>query len=216
MLSDIVEINYSPVCHGVAKKLSQGLDNGDGNGTAADGQLHVDEIDKTEIICLNIFLLKDIHFGSGDSAPVHFTVAGSNLYFSASDGTHGNELWMSDGTSNGTVMVKDINSGSGDSMSQNGYDLYHLTSVGNTVYFSADDGINGLELWKSDGTANGTMMVKDINSGSGSSSPNHLTAVGNTVYFAANDGTNGSELWKSDGTGNGTVMEGYQQWKWRQ
>ena len=49
-------------------------------------------------------------------------------------------------------------------------------------------------------------MVKDINSGSGSSSPSHLAAVGNTLYFRATDGTNGYELWKSDGTSSGTVM----------
>ena len=50
------------------------------------------------------------------------------------------------------------------------------------------------------------IMVKDINSGSSSSSPADLTAVGNTLYFVANDGTNGYELWKSDGTASGTVM----------
>ena len=61
-------------------------------------------------------------------------------------------------------------------------------------------------MWKSDGTASGTVMVKDINSGSGSSSPSYLTAVGNTLYFQASDGTNGAELWKSDGTASGTVM----------
>ena len=49
----------------------------------------------------------------------------------------------------------------------------------------ANDGTNGAELWKSDGTASGTVMVKDISSGSGSSSPDHLTAVGNTLYFRA-------------------------------
>jgi ELWxxDGT repeat protein len=61
-------------------------------------------------------------------------------------------------------------------------------------------------LWKSDGTTSGTVMVKDINSGSGSSYPNYLTAVGNTLYFKATDGTYGEELWKSDGTASGTVM----------
>ena len=61
-------------------------------------------------------------------------------------------------------------------------------------------------MWKSDGTASGTVMVKDIKSGSSSSSPNYLTAIGNTLYFVANDGTNGAELWKSDGTASGTVM----------
>ena len=62
---------------------------------------------------------------------------------------------------------------------------HYLTAVGNTLYFQADDGTNGYELWKSDGTASGTVMVKDINSGSGSSYPSYLTAVGNTLYFQA-------------------------------
>ena len=83
---------------------------------------------------------------------------------------------------------------------------YYLTAVGNTLYFVANDGTYGYELWKSDGTAAGTVMVKDIYSGSSSSSPYYLTAVGNTLYFRANDGTNGYELWKSDGTASGTVM----------
>ena len=70
----------------------------------------------------------------------------------------------------------------------------------------AHDGANGQELWKSDGTAGGTAMVKDIRPGSGSSSPQHLTEVGGVLYFVANDGANGYELWKSDGTAGGTAM----------
>ena len=82
-------------------------------------------------------------------------------------------------------------------------------AVGNTFYFSAvgSDGINGYELWKTDGTESSTMMVKDINSGYSSSNPQQLTAVGNTLYFAADDGSSsGIELWKSDGTEAGTMM----------
>ena len=138
--------------------------------------------------------------GSGSSNPTHLTAVGNTLYFRASDGTNGIELWKSDGTASGTVMVKDINSGS----SNSGPD--YLTVIGNTLYFRADDGTNGVELWKSDGTESGTVMVKNINSGSGSSIPTYLTAVGNTLYFRAFDGTNGIELWKSDGTASGTAM----------
>ena len=87
-----------------------------------------------------------------------------------------------------------------------GSDPHELTNVNGTLFFSANDGIHGTELWKSDGTIAGTSMVKDIRSGSGGSSPAFLTNVGGTLYFRAQDGINGDELWKSDGTEAGTVM----------
>ena len=90
------------------------------------------------------------------------------------------------------MLIKDINSGSSSSSPA------YLTAVGNTLYFQATDGTNGAELWKSDGTASGTVMVKDINSVS-SSSPADLTAVGNTLYFQATDGTYGAELYTNLG-----------------
>jgi ELWxxDGT repeat protein len=99
-----------------------------------------------------------------------------------------------------TEMVMDINSGENDSAPNS------FTAIGNTLYFQANNGINGTELWMSDGTEAGMVMVKDINSGSGSSNPFYFTAIGNTLYFRANDGTNGFELWKSNGTEAGTVM----------
>ncbi|MGB1846373.1 MAG: ELWxxDGT repeat protein, partial [Candidatus Poseidoniaceae archaeon] len=89
------------------------------------------------------------------------------------------------------VMVKDIWSGSSSTSP------HHLTAVGNTLFFQATDGTNGYELWKSDGTASGTVMAIDINSG-GNSFPSYLTAVGNTLYFRASEGTNGNELWALD------------------
>src|SRR5262249_43368529 len=122
------------------------------------------------------------------------------------DGVHGNELWKSDGTAVGTVLVKDIFPGTSFFGIPNSSDPGNLTAVGNTLFFSAGDGINGRELWKSDGTEAGTVLVKDIEPGFGGSGPGNFTAVGNTLYFTARTSANGMELWKSDGTATGTVM----------
>jgi ELWxxDGT repeat protein len=72
--------------------------------------------------------------------------------------------------------------------------------------FTADDGVSGRELWISDGTGPGTLLVKDVRPGSDSSSLGELTSVNGTLFFVANDGVSGVELWKSDRTGLGTVL----------
>jgi len=133
--------------------------------------------------------------------PQQLYAAGSTVYFAAQDYccfSAGNELWKSDGTSAGTSMVKDIWSGGNSSNPGN------FATIGNTVFFIANDGTHGTELWKTDGTSAGTVLVKDIQIGGGGSNPNYLTAIGSTLFFFANDGVKGQELWTSDGTAAGT------------
>src|SRR6266481_4181626 len=89
-----------------------------------------------------------------------------------------------------TSRLKDIASGSASSSPS------LLTAVGSTLFFVT----NGNQLWKSNGTAAGTVLVKTIASSGVTPAPFALTNVNGTLYFSANDGTSGTELWKSDGT----------------
>ncbi len=98
------------------------------------------------------------------------------------------------------TLLKDINPGSASS------NICYMTNVNNTLFFAANDGINGMELWKTDGTALNTILVKDINPGASSSSIGYLTQANFTLFFVASNGIAGTELWKSDGTAAGTIM----------
>ena len=143
-------------------------------------------------------LVKDIDHGDG-SWPANIVEAGGVTFFSAQNPAAGTELWRTDGTDAGTVLVKDIQPGpTGSNPSQ-------LLEFGGKVFFQADDGVNGRELWTSDGTEAGTQMVIDI-APSGSSSPGGFVPYGSVFLFGAHTDTNGSELWRSDGTASGTVM----------
>jgi ELWxxDGT repeat protein len=143
-----------------------------------------------------------------DPYPGGLTDVGGTLYFGAYDGIHGGELWKSDGTEAGTVMVKDISPGG--EFGQSSWPS-ELTDVEGTLYFGASDGIHGDELWKSDGSEAGTVMVKDIRPGEDSSTPRYLADVAGVLFFAASTttGPSGSSkynLWTSDGTSDGTVV----------
>jgi ELWxxDGT repeat protein len=152
-------------------------------------------------------MVKDINNKTTDSMLPYREMfsKGNTIYFAANDGEHGKELWKSDGTEAGTVMVKDINIED----DKNSY-ISKITSANNTLYFYAIDSSHGRELWKSDGTEEGTVMVKDINFGSNHGIPTSINtkivSIGDTIYFLANDGEHGNELWQSDGTEAGTVM----------
>lgn len=84
--------------------------------------------------------------------------------------------------------------------------LIFLVALGNLVIFTADDGISGRELWRSDGTAAGTFRLRDIEQGALGSLPTSLSSTGGAVYFAATDSLHGTELWRTDGSASGTIL----------
>jgi ELWxxDGT repeat protein len=133
-------------------------------------------------------MVKDI-WPAGTAYPHYLVNVNGTLYFRANDGIHGVELWKSDGTAQGTLMVKDIVTGAADTW------IDQLLDVNGTLYFQADDTVAGRELWKSDGTPTGTLMVADIRPGPMGSMPTHLAAWLTTLYVRANDGLHGDELW---------------------
>ena len=163
---------------------------------------HGQELWKSDGTESGTVMVKDIYNGTGGSRPRYFVNMNNLLYFSVDyweGGVRIQQLWKSDGTEEGTTVVKDI------------HEIKYLTEVNGTLYFNAKMDDNGSELWKSDGTEAGTVMVKDMVRGSTGSNPTNLTDVNGTLYFSALQ--RGayymeSHLWKSDGTEAGTVMIG--------
>lgn len=153
-------------------------------------------------------LVKDINPGVDDSFPPYALenlVMDGKLYFQATEPTHGQELWASDGTEAGTTLVKDINPGSASS-----FPLLRA-AIQRQLFMFADDGVHGRELWVSDGTAVGTTLVKDINP-NGSAIlqgwTENATAF-DIFFFSASDGQglpdNNRDLWASTGTATTTI-----------
>jgi ELWxxDGT repeat protein len=197
------------------------------NGTlffTADDGTHGRELWKTNGTTAGTLLVKDINPGPQDSIPLYptiyrngwpysagqLTAVGSELFFSADDGVHGTQLWKSDGTATGTVLVADLNTttgiltGTAPHLELSSFPTL-LTDVTGTLFFAADDGLHGRQLWKLAGAA-GPVRLTDINPVTVGSKPAGMTSVNGTVFFAADDGVHGDELWKTDGTAAGTVL----------
>lgn len=73
-------------------------------------------------------------------------------------------------------------------------------------FFIASDEVYGLALWRSDGTPDGTRLVRVIHQGTGSNEIMGFRVIGDTLFFIADDGVHGFELWRSDGTSAGTTL----------
>ncbi|WP_054533319.1 ELWxxDGT repeat protein [Herpetosiphon geysericola] len=135
--------------------------------------------------------------GGESSWPYELTLVNDTLFFTAEDGIHGRELWASDGSENGTRLVKDIEPGAESSWP------YQLAAGKHGLFFLRYANDN-YELWFSDGSEAGTRLLKQL-AGSNTYMTN-LIALGDGILFFANDGISGVEPWYSDGTAAGTQL----------
>jgi ELWxxDGT repeat protein len=99
-------------------------------------------------------MLKEIFPGSTGSNPGHFTQLNGKLIFSAADVLFGAQLWQTDGSAAGTVMIKNMNP-----YQTNGYPGTGFMKLNNKIYMIAADSLNGTQLWVTDGTTAGTQIV---------------------------------------------------------
>jgi ELWxxDGT repeat protein len=177
---------------------------------SADDGVHGRELWRSDGTASGTRLVKDVRPGAPSSSPGYCgseglatTTLGSAALLFADDGLHGTELWRTDGTEAGTFLLKDIRPGSAASQEW-GRCWPEMVAVGSRMYFVANDGVHGAELWRTDGTGGGTRLLKDTRPGSADEDgPSSLTAVGGRLFFIA-DG----QLWSSDGTAAGTVPVG--------
>jgi ELWxxDGT repeat protein len=132
------------------------------------------------------------------SNPQDFVPLGQGAVFTADDGTHGRELWWTDGTAAGTHIIRDITPGAP------GSEPAELAAFQGAVYFFGPSPVAGQALWRTDGTAAGTVLIHNLEIGGTPSWAHGLTTVpstlGGRLFFVVDNEITGPELWTSRGT----------------
>jgi len=131
-------------------------------------------------------------FHGFSSSPAELTVLDDKFYFSADNGS-GRELWVSDGTTAGTMLFEETNP---DPTVGGNPEL--LTRVNDKIYFRTDNGVSGVELWSADGTPGGTMLVQDIEPGPVGSFPEQIFQTDSKIFVVVTTSPYGRELWVAD------------------
>lgn len=158
------------------------------------------ELWRTEGTAASTELVADLWPGEPSSYPSFLGSVGGLAIFSAYSETGGLELWRSDGTAAGSWLVRDIRPGPLGSEPGLPTPEASPASTSRGLFFVADDGATGRELWVTNGTVDGTYRVTDLRLGAAGSHPAEIVAIGERVFFFADDGRHGRELWVTDGS----------------
>jgi ELWxxDGT repeat protein len=146
----------------------------------------------------------DLNRGPTGSYPGNLTAIGNTLYFSAATAAGSSAVWSSDGTAAGTKLVVTVGPGvTANSFFASNSGPVASATLGGVIVFPADDAVHGIGLWKTDGTAAGTTLIKVLGAAPFASSPIDFTTVGSKVYFVT-PGATSDMLWVTDGTTAGT------------
>jgi ELWxxDGT repeat protein len=139
-------------------------------------------------------MIAEIYAGSNSSNIDEVVAMNGKIYFDATDGVYGEELWMFDTMTNAATRLTDIYTGATSSS------ITNITVYNNKLYFGAFSPTNGQELFSYDPATNATMLVSDIEAGFSSSSPNNMVVINGKLYFTASTSANGRELYSYNGT----------------
>lgn len=164
---------------------------------ANDG-VHGDELWRSDGTEAGTYMIKDMNPGSSNSQFYNIYVFKDHVYFANRTFEHGLEIWKSDGTEEGTQVLKDIKPGS-----SSGVHSHEMVLFGDYMYFLAQEDSSNYywDLWRSDGTTEGTERLYRSQANWGSAANFEGTAAENYFVFNTTQG-----VWKSDGTVSGTVQ----------
>lgn len=165
-----------------------------GGPMALESMSAIDRVDRTTGQIENV-----VPVGAGLTRAELWFVENNRLYLSARTDATGTEPWVVDLSTGSSALLADLRPGADDSSPRD------AAAIDGAIYFAADDGVNGRELWRSNGTP-GSVDLVDVNPGAGGSDPRNITEVpvdGSSdvaVFFSGDDGTSGTELHRIDGS----------------
>jgi len=149
----------------------------------------------------------------GNTASLSSTIEMANfkgkLWFFLDDGSNGLELWQSDGTVAGTKMAFESLPGTETIFDRGDISggASFIESNGEFLFFTNYDEQNGVEIWVSDGTLDGTRLLKDVTEGVASSVIFSFKRFQDKVIFSSDTRPpTDRRIWITDGTSEGTTV----------